>query len=72
MVIVRPARQPGVEFVQRLAGPEQAFELVALDARLAEGEELLDDDGPRPHGGEQQPDHHRLDDDVGLKEQLEE
>jgi hypothetical protein len=39
---------------------------------LAEQEGLVDDDGPAPHGGPDQAEHHELDDEVRLPEQPEE
>ena len=67
---VLPRDEAGIEFVERLARPEHLLELVGFAACAAEGEQLLDDDRPRPDRGEQQADHHELDDDVGLQEQL--
>lgn len=40
------ARQPCVKLIERLARPEQRFELVAFNPRAAECEKLFEDDGP--------------------------
>ena len=69
---VRPARQAGVELLQRLARPELLLEAIRLAPGAAEGEQLFDDDGPGPDGGQQQADHDEFDDRMGRQEQLEE
>ena len=64
-------RQRPIEFVERLTGPERLLEAVhgAPGARVEHS--LVDRDRPDPDRADQQPDHHRLDDPMGVPEQRE-
>lgn len=58
-----------IELFERLAGPEDLFELVELAARTGVAQIFVDDDGPGPDGGGQETDHDELDDQACLHEQ---
>jgi hypothetical protein len=49
---------------------ELALERLAAARHLAHSEREADDDRPGPHARQDQPDHDRLDNDVGVEEQL--
>jgi hypothetical protein len=61
-----------IEFVQRLGGPEVALELVRLLPDGAEGEPLVENDGPCPEGSEKQKPHHALHYRLGMEEHADE
>ena len=60
----------GVEILQRLAGPEQLFELARQPAHAAEHDEFFEDDRPGPHRGQNQSDDHQFDDDMRLLKEI--
>ena len=62
----RGAPTASVEFLQRLAGPERLLEAVHRALGAHEEQRLVDDDRPDPDRSDEQPDHHRLHDHVGL------
>jgi hypothetical protein len=61
--------ESAVEFLQRLARPEDLLEAVEREVHALVGDHLVDDDRPGPDRGDDQADHHELDDETGLHEQ---
>src|SRR5581483_109677 len=62
------AGERAVEFLQRLARPEELLEAVHLPPDAAVEERLVDDDRPAPHRSDEKTGDDDLHDDVGLKE----
>ena len=54
------------QFVQAAAGPEPVLEAVGGTVDAPQAGDLLEHDGPDPHAGQHQHQHHQLDDDIGL------
>jgi hypothetical protein len=67
--IVGLGADPVIEILQRDAGPEGILERLRAALQRPQADHLLEDDRPRPERGQQQGDHHRLDDPIGLNEQ---
>src|SRR4029077_6119460 len=60
-----------IKLFKGLAGPEGLLEMVAGAANALEQHGLVDGDGPDPDRAHQKPDHDRLDDPMGVPEQVE-
>ena len=69
--IVRLVRERSVEFFQRLAGPEDLLEILHFILEFVKQAGLVENDRPAPQRSEEEAEHHRLDDDVGRPEHLE-
>src|SRR3954469_18337474 len=61
--------QRPIKLLQRAPRPERLLEGVHLALGAGEQQRLVDDDGPAPHRGGEQADHHQLHDRVGAPEQ---
>jgi hypothetical protein len=62
----RGCSEAEIELFQGLPGPEHFLEAIHGPAGAPEQQGLVDDDGPAPDRGGNQPDHHQLDDDMSL------
>ena len=58
-----------IQRIEVRSAPEVALELLGLDARLADGEDLAEYKKPGHEGHRQQQCHHQLHDDTGIPDQ---
>jgi len=60
-----------VQLVQRTPGPEGFFKPFGFPVQVPEGNPFVDDQDPRPEGGEHKQHQHAFDDDIGAQKQAE-
>ena len=69
--VVGLTRERRVKLFKRLARPENRLEVLHLVLEFVKQAGLVENDRPAPERSEEQAQHHRLDDDVGRPEHLE-